>query len=46
MEARSVTRLEGLEERFDKRFDQLYHLLIQAGVLIIAALMGVIATQL
>lgn len=46
MDERSVERMEGMEERFDVRFDQLYHLLVQGGFVMIAALIGLIATQL
>jgi hypothetical protein len=38
-------RFEAIEERFDKRFDGLYQLLIRGGSLVIAALIGLIATQ-
>lgn len=39
-------RFERMEERFDSRFHSLQLTLISGGALIIAALLGVIATQL
>ncbi|HMI80462.1 MAG TPA: hypothetical protein VK480_01615 [Solirubrobacterales bacterium] len=46
MEARMDQRFEHMEERFDARFDALWRTMIGSAAVIIAALIGVIATQL
>jgi hypothetical protein len=39
-------RFERMDERSDERFDALHRLMIQLGGLLVAALIGLIATQL
>lgn len=46
MDRLMVERFERMEERFDARFDSLQRTLLQGGVVVIAALIGLIATQL
>jgi hypothetical protein len=38
-------RFEHMEERFDARFDSLQRTLVQGGAVVIAALIGLLATQ-
>jgi ribosome assembly protein YihI (activator of Der GTPase) len=45
MDAR-FDRVDGKFDRVDERFEALHRLLVQGGVVIIAALIGLIATQL
>jgi hypothetical protein len=46
LRAETKASFEGMEERFDARFDSLHRVLIQLGGLLTAALIGLIATQL
>lgn len=39
-------RLEAMSGRFDERFEAMQRLLFQASILVVAALIGLIATQL
>jgi hypothetical protein len=46
LEARMDTRFESMEERFDARFDALNRTLLGSAAVIVAALLGILATQL